>query len=171
MSVCLCACLFCCLYKTAWPCVGGKGEWLLPAKLWFALARWGGWNDAVGKTATEGKHTLFFFFFVLLMSPFKQALLAGDHHQLRSSWSKYSYWPCPLLSRGGLIAWCRWNCTCLSPLAWSRLLVVRKCRFFVRKVLLPTAGKGSGPQQLVRRNIYVPALFEVHPFHLVVPPP
>lgn len=83
------------------------------------------------------------------MSPFKQASLAGDHNQLRSSWSKYSYWPCPLLSRGVLITWCQWNCTWLSPLAWSRLLVVRKCRFCSRKVLLPTTGRALVPNSLL----------------------
>lgn len=86
---------------------------------------------------------LFVLFGGFFRGPFKQASLAQHHHLLGSSCS-------PLLSRGDV------NEIALSYLlqqcAWSRLLVVRKCRSCSRKTSLPTFEKGSGPCELVRRN-------------------
>lgn len=90
------------------------------------------------------------FVWCFFRSPFRQASLAQHHHLLGLSCSKYSYWPCPSLSRGGVaqiaLSYLPQQCAC------SRLLVVRKCSSCSRKNSLPTFGEGSGPCELVRRN-------------------
>lgn len=93
---------------------------------------------------------LFVLFGGFFRGPFRQASLAQHHHLLGSSCSKYSCWPCPLLGGGDVseiaLSYLPQQC------AWSRLLVVRKCRSCSRKTSLPTFGKSSGPCELVRRN-------------------